>query len=147
MRETTLRMRACEATQARFDGQLFKWGQHDCVRLAAFALKELGYKPRLVRGGAYASARGARAALRRAGFDSLEAALDGLGLPRIAPAAALAGDILGFPTDDPLFPLALGVALGSRRCLMFAPPETRCLVGGDLTAGASHAWRATPCRW
>jgi hypothetical protein len=136
---------AAQATVKRFEGRKFKWSTNDCVRLAAFTLRRLGYKPPMPKAGSYRSALGARQALKAAGFDSLEAALDSLGLPRIAPAAAVAGDILGLPADDGGDWVGLSVALGNGRALAFQ--GGRCRIGEPKYPEGVKVlcWRVDPC--
>lgn len=109
------RVAAAQATVDRFKGRPFRFGTNDCARLVAFHLKQLGLPLRLAKAGSYRSPLGATRALRRFGYDSLAAALDGHGLTRIAPAAAVVGDIVELP-GEPLFG-ALSVAVGNGRVL------------------------------
>lgn len=136
-----LRRDAAAATKARFDGRTFKWSSNDCVRMAAFHLRKLGYKPVMPKAGTYHTPLGAMKALRAAGFERLEDALAATGLTPIAPAQALVGDIVALPGEGDLWP-ALTVALGNGRVLGFM--EGRC----GVLQPALHmgAWRANPCR-
>jgi hypothetical protein len=114
----SLMLRRAEITQAtldRYHGQPFEYGRADCVQLAAFHLRAMGHKVLLSKGGRYGSALGAAKSLRRAGFASLAEALDAMGLERIAPAAAIVGDILTIPTAARLE--ALFVVLGNGRAV------------------------------
>ena len=120
------RSAAAQATVDRFHGQAFAWGRFDCARMVAFHLRQLGLKPGLSKGGSYATALSARRALVRAGHDSLEAALDALGLSRIAPAAALVGDVVALPGDDAM--TSLTVALGNGRVLGWHQDSPGCAV-------------------
>ena len=131
---------AAQAAVDRFDGQPFVWGKNDCVRLSAFVLRKLGHKPNLARAGSYSSLLGAKRALARTGFASLEAALDALGLPRIPPAAATTGDIVGLPGEGDW--TALTVAVGNGRVLGFM--EGRGGIMQPVTTVT--AWRVNPCR-
>lgn len=131
---------AAQAAVDRFDGRPFAWGKNDCVRLSAFVLRQLGHKPNLARAGSYSSLLGAKRALARTGFATLDAALDALGLPRIPPAAAVVGDIVGLPGLDDW--TALTIAVGNGRVLGFM--EGR---GGIMQPNAPlTAWRVEPCR-
>lgn len=130
---------AAQAAVDRFDGQPFAWGKNDCVRLSAFTLRKLGHKPNLARAGSYSSLLGAKRALMRTGFATLDAALDALGLSRIPPAAAITGDLVGLPGLDDW--TALTVALGNGRVLGFM--DGRCGVMQPLTPIV--AWRVNPC--
>ena len=138
------RVAVAQACVAKFDGQAFAWGECDCARLAAFALQGLGYKPSYARFGRYRSALGARRALRREGFADTTDWIDSIhGLARIAPAAALPGDIVGLPGEEGW--TALTVALGNGRLLGFHLEAAGCAVVQPLSA-PTHAWRAAPCR-
>lgn len=118
MIEMIRRQQAAQATVDRFLDQPYQLGKNDCVRLAAFALRKMGRRPQLGKAGSYSSPLGAVRALKRAGFDTLAAALDALGLDRIAPAAALPCDILLVPGPAP-FDGALYVAVGNGRAIGF----------------------------
>lgn len=123
------RARLTQITLDKFRDQPFEFGTCDCVRIAAFHLKQFGYKPGLSRGGAYKTANGARAALKRAGFKSLTEAIDKLGLPRIAPLQRRIGDLLmGDGAVDEFGFGALGVYLGNGRLLTFAEGEPNAVV-------------------
>jgi hypothetical protein len=134
-----VRQAAAQATFDRFDGAAFRWSSNDCARLAAFVVRRLGHRPKMPKAGTYSSALGARRALKAAGFDSLEAALDAMGFERIPPASALPGDIVAIPGVGDWS--ALTVALGNGRVLGFM----------DGRAGAMQpklyvcAWRVPPC--
>lgn len=141
--EMQRRAAAAQATLDRFVGRAFAWGRDDCVRLAAFHLRKMGHRPHVAKAGSYRSALSARRALARAGHQSLEAAVDSLGLVRIPMAAAIVGDVGLLPsdagTDEALG--ALIVCLGNGRWLGFAADaDHACAVFQPLTGGA--AWRA-----
>lgn len=115
-----LRVAAAQATFDAYHLQPFVWGRTDCVRLAAHMMRGLGYKPRLHRGGSYSSEIGAAKALLRAGFRDPAEWMDDFGVLRIAPAAALPGDILGFRHPDQAHGwTGLSVSLGQGRVLAF----------------------------
>jgi len=101
----------------RFAGKAFAFGSVDCAKMAAFHLKQLGVKVRLSKAGQYKTLIGAQSALKRLGFDDLIQAMDGHGFERIAPAAALTGDIVSFACDHPLG--ALGIVVGNGNMLAF----------------------------
>jgi len=143
MTPLSIRVAAAEATFAAYEGKRFVWGRHDCVRLAAHALRGLGYKPRLSRGGAYASALGAAKALKRTGFVSIEAALDDLGLARVSWSYAMAGDIVALPGTDCM--RALGVVLGPGHVLAFSPHDDLCRVAAPPAEDVQILWSAPPC--
>lgn len=140
------RAAAAQATLDRFAGKAFAWNAQDCVRMAAFHLRRLGHKPQLARAGSYRCALGARRALARAGHDSIAAAIDALGLPRIPMAAAIVGDVGMLPSDAET-DAALGaviVCLGNGRWLGFAADAGhRCVVFQPVLGGVEGvAWRA-----
>ena len=111
------RVRLTQATVDRFRGREFRFGSVDCVRVAAWHVRQFGYRPQLGKAGAYKTAIGARAALKRAGFDTIADGLDALGLERVAPAAAWVGDIVMGEGDDAFG--ALGIMLGNEAMLGF----------------------------
>lgn len=109
------RVAAAQATVDRFKGRPFRFGTNDCARMVAFHLRQVGRPVRLAKAGSYRSSLGAARALRQLGYASLAAALDGHGLSRIAPAAAVVGDIVELPGEPPFG--ALSVAVGNGRVL------------------------------
>lgn len=113
------RVAAAQATLDRFKDHPFAWGKFDCVRLASYHLRQMGYRPKVPPTG-YKSLRSAKAALVKAGFDTLAQALDAMGLERIAPAASLVGDIVQWPSENDLIG-ALGVQLGNGRTVAYHP--------------------------
>ncbi|WCS66503.1 hypothetical protein TMCBR2_gp018 [Caulobacter phage TMCBR2] len=161
---TTLLSRAeiAQAAVDRFNLKPFAWGERDCAQLAKFALMRAGH-PNPLKGGR--SYRGELGAVRALAFavqafglpknSDLAAVLDAMGLPRIAPAQALPGDIVGLHGPAP-FGVALSIAVGNNKALGFAPdPEAdglpRCYVGEmlvevDGVVAAATAWRVNPCR-
>lgn len=119
MTEIERRVAAIAATRARFEGRAFAWGRVDCAKVAAFHLRQMGHRRSLglARAGSYSSALGARRALRRAGHDSLERALERAGAVPIAAAAALPADMLITPGTDGID--ALAIMLGNMAVLGF----------------------------
>lgn len=109
--EMQRRMDALEAVRDRFEGKPFRLGTNDCAQLVRRMLREMGH-PALPRPKPYTTELGARRELKRLGFDSLEALMDSL-LPRIAPAAMLAGDI-GLVDAEPAGGETLVVSLGHK---------------------------------
>ena len=83
------RQQAAQATIDRFVGKTYRPGTRDCIKLAAFVLRQRGYKLPLLKGLKWSSEAEALRALRRTGFATLVDAVDALELPQIAPAAAL----------------------------------------------------------
>ena len=116
MIEMVRRRQAAQAVVDRFLGQPLCFGKSDCIRLGAKALRGMGRPSPLAKAGSYASALGAARALKRAGFEDLVAAVDSLGLERIAPAAALPADLVMLPAPAP-FLGALTMAVGNGRVL------------------------------
>ncbi|PZQ55259.1 MAG: hypothetical protein DI555_07865 [Novosphingobium pentaromativorans] len=104
---------AIEATMAKFRDQPFQWGRVDCARVAAFHLKQLGYKIAISKAGRYRTALGAAKALGRLGYASLSEMADGLGLVPIAPARMLLGDLAEIEGDSPVGTVALYAGNGN----------------------------------
>lgn len=125
-RELVVRKRAVEATSAKFGGKTFRWGSVDCVKVAAFLLRKLGRKVRLAGVGTYDSALGAKAALRRKGYDTIIDAVDGQGLARIAPASARMADLIAFPGEAGMD--ALAIQLRNGNVMMFHELDMRLVV-------------------
>lgn len=138
------RVAAAQAAVTRFEGRALRWSREDCVRLAAYVQRQLKHPVSLARAGSYASEQGALAALKRAGFASLEAALDAH-LPRIAPAMALPADLLGLEADWAGGAVALFVALGNGRALGFHAGEDGAVCRIVQPVKVLTAWRAGPC--
>jgi hypothetical protein len=118
MIEMIRRQQAAQAAVDRFKGQPWELGKNDCVRMTAFVLRKMGHRPQLGKAGSYKTGTGSLLALKRAGYDTLAAALDGLGLERIAPAAARVADIIMIPGEAPLDG-ALTISVGNGRVLGF----------------------------
>lgn len=120
MHDLIRRQRAVEACVQRFVGKPYKPGVRDCVKLAGHAMHGMGRRVGLTKGVRYSSEAGALKALRTLGFKSLMEAVDKTGLPRIAPAAALPGDIIAMEADDGnAFGCALVVYAGNGRVIGF----------------------------
>jgi hypothetical protein len=105
------RQQAVEATVQRFAGKALVWGRDDCARMAAFLVKRLGVRVSLAKMPRYSSEVGAARALRALECADLAEVVDLAGLPRIAPARAVVGDLLGLPGPDDT--VALHVSLGA----------------------------------
>jgi hypothetical protein len=116
MNDLVDRTAIANAAMSRFRGAPLEYGKNDCVRMAAFVLRKRGHRVQLGKAGSYKSALGAKRALTRAGHDTIEAAIDAIGLERIPPAAALPCDVVLVPGEGP-FGGALGVAVGNGRLL------------------------------
>ncbi|MDX5984701.1 DUF6950 family protein [Sphingomonas echinoides] len=104
---------AAQATLDRWSKRAHKLGTADCVRMAAAHLRSLGYTVKLPPSGSYRTVNSALKALKAAGHDSIPAALDAMGLERIAPAEAIVGDIIQMPAEHALG--ALVVVMGNGR--------------------------------
>lgn len=102
---------AIEATMTRYRDRPFAWGRVDCAKVAAFHLKKLGHKILISKAGSYSSSLGAARALKRLGYTTLADMADGLGLPQIAPARMLLGDIAELEADTPMG--AIGIYAGN----------------------------------
>lgn len=143
MHELVRRDAAVRATRIRFAGRPFKWGGIDCVKMAAWHVRHMGHKVvGLTKAGSYRSARSARAALERAGFDTLAAAITAQGgLVEIPPAMALPGDLMLTPgTDDweaLVIVLSNGDVFGFREGEMIRGPQVMRLTITPET----RAWR------
>lgn len=111
-----LRRDAAQATLARFEDQPFAWGRFDCAKMLAFHLRGMGISPGSGKAGSYSTAIGARRALTRLGVSSLADLLDRR-FERIAPAAALVGDVVALPSTGKLD--AIGIVLGNGRLLAY----------------------------
>ncbi|WP_420478226.1 DUF6950 family protein [Brevundimonas sp. FT23028] len=116
------RARAAEACFRRFNGKPLIIGKNDCVKLATHALIKMGHGSGPVKGLRYANLNQGVRALKRAGFSTVMEGLDAMGLPRIAPAMAMQGDIFALETnpevENPFGP-ALAVAMPNGRFLGF----------------------------
>lgn len=130
------------ATQKTIDEFLdveFQWGKFDCANLAATHVENFGFET--VRGKArkYKTELGAKRAMHLLGCSSMEDFVDAYGFERIAPAATLPGDLVGFPggAEDDVW-TALGVVIDAgERLIGFA--NGVCMVGP--TNVATVAWR------
>lgn len=117
MTELERRHAAIEATMARYRDRPFAWGKVDCARVAAFHLKQLGFKILISKAGAYRSAATAQNALRRMGYATLAEMADGIGLTPIAYSRMKLGDIAQVPSDHEIGSLLLYA--GSGNCFGF----------------------------
>jgi len=134
------RQQAAQATIDRFSGKPLALGKDDCARMTVFCLKKLGVKVSLLKAGSYRSEMGAARVLKKLGHDSMSDAIDSLGLPRIAPAMCLPGDIMALPTEDGS-DFGLAVAVGNGRVLAFwGGAGGVCTVIQPVKFG--HAWRS-----
>ncbi|MFK4871675.1 DUF6950 family protein [Novosphingobium sp. ZW T3_23] len=107
---------AIEATMAKFRSQPFEWGKVDCARVAAFHLKQLGYKIAISKAGRYTTLRGAACALKRMGYSTLAEMADGLGLLPITPARMLIGDLVEIAAEHPIGAIGIYSTNGNVFC-------------------------------
>jgi hypothetical protein len=116
------RQMAAQACVDRFAGRPYEPGSRDCAKLAAHVLHKLNHKVPFLKGVRWSSEAGGIRALKTLGFADLLEAVDAA-LPgrRIAPAAAMVGDIIALPTASPLG--ALSVAVGNGRVIGFIDGE------------------------
>lgn len=94
------RQEALAKTMAKYRGKPFVWGKSDCMTMFRSHMVAMGVKG-LPKAPEYSSALGAKRALKTMGFDTVGDLLDSL-LPRIAPAAALPGDVIMVEGSDAL---------------------------------------------
>lgn len=85
------------AVLAKFRDKPFSWEGANCLRLAREQMLAMGHAPPPIP--VFRSAMGAQRALRRRGFETLEALLDSM-LARIPPAAAWLGDLVMLPGHE-----------------------------------------------
>lgn len=150
MQEMIARVAAAQATLDQWKGKPFKLGRADCVRVAASHLRRMGHRVKLPPAGSYGTPRSALKALKDRGFASLAEAMDGAGFDRIAPAAALPGDIVAIPGDMDIGCLTVAMSNGRvagfhEDCVgveVLQPTEYvaawRVMLGKKLCDGASN---------
>jgi len=107
---------AIEATMTKFRDKPFEWGKVDCARVAAFHLKQLGYKILISKAGRYTTLLGAAKALKRLGYSTLAEMADGLGLVPIVPARMLPGDIVEIVAENPIGAIGIYASNGNVFC-------------------------------
>lgn len=110
MNDLLRRHKALEKTLAKYRTVPFQWGKADCMTMFRSHMVAMGHSG-LPKQPKYSTALGAKRALSAMGFETIEALLDSL-LPRIAPAAALPGDIILSPGSEGL--ACLSVSLGAK---------------------------------
>jgi len=125
--------RAC---MDRFNGKAYVAGARDCAKLAAHAAHKMGRRVPLLTRARHTTEAGALKYVRKAGFASLVELMDATGLERIAPAAALPGDIIGMASGD-AFGCSLAVALDDGLVLGFHDGVCQPVIPHDFVA----AWR------
>lgn len=132
---------AAQVTLDTWSKRPLKLGTADCVRMTAAHLRLLGWKVKLPPAGSYRTVNSAMKALARAGYDSIAAALDALGLERIAPAAAIVGDIVLMPAEHELG--ALVIVMGNGRVAGWHDDDPEGVVPMQPLQMVA-AWRADP---
>lgn len=140
---STRRMRAAEACRKRFHEKPYKPGVRDCPLLALHALRAVGVKVPWAKGLKWKSEEDGLKALKGLGFKNLTEAVDSLGLPRIPPAMALAGDLVALPTNHKVG--ALAVCMGNGNLLGFTEHSPNAEVLTGVTEFVEDA--AGPCAW
>lgn len=123
---------------AKFRDQPFQWGQVDCARVAAFHLKQLGYKIAISRAGRYRTALGAAKALGRLGYKNLSEMADSLGLAPIPPAFMLLGDIAEVEGDSPVGTIA--IYAGGGNVFAFHQDHDGLVTAAPNAASILRAW-------
>lgn len=118
-----------------------KLGTADCVRMVASHLRLLGWQVRLPPAGSYRTVNSAMKRLQLAGYASIAAALDALGLERIVPAATIVGDIILMPAEHELG--ALVVVMGNGRVAGWHDAHAEGVVVMQPLEMIA-AWRADP---
>lgn len=141
------RRRAAQACVDRFANKPYEPGKRDCTMMARHCLHKLGLKVPFAKGIRYSTELGGAKALKAAGFTNLIDAVDSLGLQRIPPAAAQAGDLIALPTDHALG--ALAVSLGQGTLLAYGEEFEGATILGDIKqfvtdAKGPAAWRTLP---
>ncbi|WCT78871.1 DUF6950 family protein [Novosphingobium humi] len=143
-----LRARAAQATLDEWKARAFRLGEADCARLAASHLRRLGHSIKLPAARSYRTVKSAEAMLDKLGLATMVDALDAMGFDRIAPAAALVGDIVQMPSEPEGVAgsqrlATLTIAMGNGRVLGWHPeaPEG-AVVMQPLEMVA--AWRVEP---
>lgn len=132
---------AAQATYDRFGGIEHQWGRFDCAKMTAFHLRHLGHRVGISKAGTYSTALGAQRALKRLGWPSLSHALDEvLMLPRIAPAAAIVGDIIQLPGVEGMD--AMAICMGNGRALAYHEDVAGAVIVQPIEMIA--AWRVEP---
>ena len=135
------------ATQTTIDlwlDKTFEWGTADCGQMVGSHLASMGVETPLAKAGSYSTEIGAKRVMKRLGASSMEDFLDKLGFERIAPAAAIAGDVVGFPggRDEDHQWTALGVHAGTDKIVGFAAADGEdAIVRVGPVSVATVAWR------
>lgn len=137
------RGQVCQFLIDKYFRKPFDWADSSCAHLIADCLVSMGHDNPLSKVPAYHDLRSAKKAMKRSGITNFTKYMDDR-FERVAPAAALPGDVVGFPTEHPeTFDIALGVALGQGRALAFIG-EGHDLCDHGPVGVASLAWRVPP---
>lgn len=120
------RQAIASAAVQRFRGRALKAGTNDCVRMGAFVLRKAGLGPKLPKSGDYRSMASGLRRLKELGYDTIDAAIDGVGLVRTTLARALPSDIIGVPGEDGW--MALWIALPNGRALGWHADSDVCTI-------------------
>ncbi len=144
IRDMNLRLRAAEGCRKRFQGKPYKPGVHDCPRLALHALRGVKVAVPFAKGLRWKDETDGLRTLKALGFADLIAAVDSLGLPRIAPAMARPADLIALETDHKVG--ALAVSMGNGEALAFTGLTDTCEVLTSISGFARDdigpiAWR------
>lgn len=142
------RSRAAEALFKAWVDRPLRWGEADCVLMAADMFRRLGVPSPLKTAPKWRGPRTALRALQRKGCATLFDAVDMHAGRLPAPLFAMAGDIVALPSDDPAMP-ALAVCIGPDGLICFGPDvdEAGAPVDGSARARrvdmqmALVAWR------
>lgn len=129
-----------QATLDQWRGKMFRLGHADCVRLTASHLRRMGHAVRLPAKGRYGSLRSAMKELSARGFADVLTAMDAHGFARIAPAAALPGDVVAVPSDQPTGCLMVQLSNGRALGFLEEVASAEVLQPVDYVA----AWRVPP---
>jgi hypothetical protein len=132
------RVKAAQRTLDAFKEHEFEWGRYDCGQMVFYHLRRLGRRVAFAPVGSYDSALGAKRVLKAAGVETMAGLLDKWGLPRIAPAAALVGDLIQLPGDADIG--ALTVYVGNGRVLGYHESAVGAVAMQPLEM--LTAWRA-----
>lgn len=127
-----------DITQATLDGlagKPFAFGSCDCGLMVISHLKAMGWKVRT--GGTWKTAVALKRFLNRHG-GSGAACLDGWGVPRIAPAATIIGDIVEIAGEPPFG--AFAIVIGNGRIMAFHEDAAGIAIL-QPTAPPLAAWR------
>ncbi|MGQ3041118.1 MAG: DUF6950 family protein [Brevundimonas sp.] len=132
-----VKARAAQACIDRFSGSAYRPGTGDCVRLIRHHLRGVGVSVPCLKGRSWTNELTGLRLMRKLGYPDLVAAVDDLGLPRIAPARAVVGDILALPTDGGPWGCALAIAVGNGRAFGFSEGRAQLVQPLEYVA----AWR------